>query len=225
MAPSAEAISDLKPKAIDFHDWRFGQSGQNGQSVQKAKNGQNGQYGRPILIKVEKSGKNSWSLKEVTAKEDGTGGLVESSDTMMTPPLLPESKGEKLGKGDRAGSLLASLSSSLSGEKGGEARLQKQKSRRYAWLLLLQAHKAAGCLAWLGMGARTFLRHFRKRLFSEKVSTQVIPLGARPCLEEWRRHRCWTGVQAPCSMVLRSRWDELMTTEPHDVCRGVARLL
>jgi len=129
MAPSAEVVSDLKPKALDFHDWRFG-AGQNGlkgknghgHNGHNGQNGQNGQYGRPILIRVEKSGKNSWSLKEVTAlKEDGTGALMESPpDPVLTPPLglLPESvkaeKVEKLGKGDKQPSLLASLSSSLS---------------------------------------------------------------------------------------------------------------
>lgn len=191
MAPSAEVVSDLKPKALDFHDWRFG-TGQNGLKGknghgQNGQNGQNGQYGRPILIRVEKSGKNSWSLKEVTPlKEDGTESLMESSSDPVLAPLglLPESvkgeKGEKLGKGDKQPSLLASLSSSLSlsMERDGEPRLQKQKSgKQYAWLMLLQAHKAAGCLAWLGMGAMTYLRQTKKRFFAEKVSLgSALPL-------------------------------------------------
>jgi len=51
MAPSAEVMSDLKPKALDFHDWRY----HNGESKM-----------RPILIKVGEAGKSSSSFREVS---------------------------------------------------------------------------------------------------------------------------------------------------------------
>ena len=44
-----------------------------------------------------------------------------------------------------------------------------KNARQYTWVLLLKAHKLAGCLAWLGLGVMTLSKHIRSRLLTKEV--------------------------------------------------------
>ena len=46
---------------------------------------------------------------------------------------------------------------------------RSKNARQYTWVLLLKAHKLAGCLAWLGLGVMTLSKHIRSRLLTKEV--------------------------------------------------------
>eukprot|EP00850_Spirogloea_muscicola_P017290 SM000147S01109 [mRNA] locus=s147:95508:100407:+ [translate_table: standard] len=45
---------------------------------------------------------------------------------------------------------------------------RKRNAKQLTWVLLLKAHKAAGCIAWLGVGLVTFLTAVRHRLLTKQ---------------------------------------------------------
>lgn len=40
-----------------------------------------------------------------------------------------------------------------------------KNAKQFTWVLMLRAHRAAGCLAWLGNGLWSLLSTIKKRLF------------------------------------------------------------
>lgn len=43
-----------------------------------------------------------------------------------------------------------------------------RSAKQFTWVVLLKAHKAAGCIAWVGLGFMTLLTHMRERLFTKE---------------------------------------------------------
>eukprot|EP00897_Mesotaenium_endlicherianum_P004358 jgi/Mesen1/3950/ME000209S02952 len=52
--------------------------------------------------------------------------------------------------------------------------VKSQSAKQFTWLMLLQAHKAAGCLAWVGLGVAELVKHVRKRLLTKEAIEEGV---------------------------------------------------